>query len=151
MTQMSPHDLQCPQCGNMQETMVWSSLNITIDPDLKDRLYAGDINVLECEDCGNRARIKVPLLYHDMTKQFCVQLYDIEMLDDYDFLRQFKSDGSIAMVGIPEEFAKSGNYLTRPHIVFDMDEMVRYVEFRDRIASPEDDASPSPYDEEILF
>lgn len=151
MTQMGSHNLQCPQCGNMQETMVWSSLNITIDPDLKDRLYAGGINVLECEDCGNRARIKVPLLYHDMTKQFCVQLYDIEMLDDYDFLLQFKSDGSIAMVGIPEEFAKSGNYLTRPHIVFDMDEMVRYVEFRDRIASPEDDVSPSPYDEEIPF
>jgi hypothetical protein len=38
----------------MQETMVWSSLNIAIDPDLKDRLYAGEINVLDCEDCGKK-------------------------------------------------------------------------------------------------
>ena len=151
MTQMSPHDLQCPQCVHTQEMTVWSSLNVTVDPDLKDRLYAGEINVFECDNCASKAHINAPLLYHDMTQQFCVQLYDIEMLGDSDFLRQFNSDGSITMEGIPEEFAKSDNYLLRPHIVFDMYEMVRYVKFRDSIAYHEDNESPSYLDEENLY
>jgi len=73
------------------------------------------------------------------------------MLEDSDFLRQFNSDGSIAMVGIPEEFAKSDNYLIRPHIVFDIYEMVRYVKFRDSIAYHEDNESPSYLDEDNLY
>ena len=151
MSQMTPHDLQCPQCGNTQETMVWSSLNVTMDPDLKDRLYAGEINVLECDDCGEKAWISAPLLYHDMAKQFCVQFYSIEILDDSDILGRFKSDGSIAMTGIPASFPHSGEYLARPHIVFDMNEMLRYVEFRERIASPKDESPSSADDEEIPF
>jgi hypothetical protein len=68
-----------------------------------------------------------------MTQQFCVQYYPPEALDDPEFFRQFNPDGSLAMTGIPAGFADSGAYLTRPQIVFDMTEMLRYVVFRDRI------------------
>ena len=53
------------------------------------------------------------------------------------------------MTGIPASFPHSGEYLARPHIVFDMNEMLRYVEFRERIASPKDE-SPSPADDEEI-
>ena len=151
MSQMSPHDLQCPQCGNTQETMVWSSLNVTMDPDLKDRLYAGEINVLECDDCGEKAWISAPLLYHDMTAQIYVQFYDPDLLDDPDFLRQFNSDGSLDIKSVPVSLPSSGDYLRRPHIVFDMDEMLRYVKFRDSIASAAYDEPSPPGEEEIPF
>ena len=151
MSQMSPTDLQCPQCGNTQKTMVWSSLNVTLDPDLKDRLYAGEVNVFECEDCGEKVWINAPLLYHDMTNEFCVQYYDVEILDDSDILQRFNSDGSIAIAGIPEAFAESSKYMTRPHIVFDINEMLRYVEFRERIASPKDESPSLAGDEEVPF
>ncbi|MGB9592277.1 MAG: CpXC domain-containing protein, partial [Candidatus Kryptoniota bacterium] len=67
--------------------MVWESLNVTVDSDLKKKLFAGEINKFECEKCGNKAFVNAPILYHDMEQQFCVQYYPSEMLDDSDFLR----------------------------------------------------------------
>ncbi len=135
MSKMTPHSLQCPYCGHTQETMVWASLNVTHDPELKDRLYAAEINRFECEKCKKQTLINVPLLYHDMAMRFCVQYYPPEALKDEDFHRHFNADGSVAVNGVPEAVVKSAEYLTRPHIVFDMNELIRYVAFRDRVAA----------------
>jgi len=135
MSKMTPHDLQCPHCGTHQETMVWDSINVTLDPDLKQKLFAAEVNQFECQKCGKKSFVNAPLLYHDMHQEFCVQYYPSEALDDAQFFHQFNPDGSLPMPTLPAAFAKAGTYLTRPHIVFDMDELVRYVAFRDRIAS----------------
>jgi hypothetical protein len=113
--------------------MVWDSLNVTLDNELKKKLYDAEVNIFECEKCGKQTFINAPLLYHDMTQQFCVQYYPPDSIDDVDFLLQFNTDGSFAMTGMPAAFSKTMAYLTRPHIVFDMNEMIRYVAFRDRI------------------
>ncbi len=134
MSKMIPYELQCPHCGNKQKTMVWDSLNVTLDPSLKKKLYAAEINLLECTKCRNKTFINAPLLYHDMTQKYCVQYYPPEALSDIDFFRQFNLDGSFSATGIPLAFTESSAYLTKPHIVFDMNEMIRYVTFRDGIA-----------------
>jgi hypothetical protein len=116
--------------------MIWDTLNITRESDLKNKLYAGEINRFECKKCQKKSVIEAPLLYHDMSQQFCVQYFPPKALDDPNFLRQFNRDGSFAMTAISMELGKSA-YLTRPHIVFDMNEMLRYVAFRDRIPAIE--------------
>jgi predicted RNA-binding Zn-ribbon protein involved in translation (DUF1610 family) len=133
MSENTPHRLECPRCGNAQGVLVWESINVTIDPELKQNLFDAEINVFKCESCGNQAMINVPLLYHDMTNQFCVQYYPPELLDDPQFPQGFNPDGSMTMPGLPMALLKSGEYLTRPHIVFDLNEMIRYVIFRDLI------------------
>ncbi len=133
MPKMKTHDLQCPHCGNKQKTMIWDTLNITLESDLKKKLYEGEINRFECKKCVKRSFIDVPLLYHDVSQQFCVQYFPPKALEDPDFLRQFNRDGSFAMTTLSLSLAKSSAYLTRPHIVFDMNELLRYVAFRDRI------------------
>lgn len=126
MSKMRVHNLECPDCGNKQETTVWDSVNVKLDPDLKKKLFDAQINVFSCEKCGKKTFINAPLLYHDMTQQFCVQYYPPESLDQREFFRRFKPDGSFANTGMPA-------YIVRPHIVFRMDEMLRYVIFRDRL------------------
>ena len=121
--------IQCTQCGYNQETTIWESINVTVDPQLKEKFFAGEINIFECENCGEHVFINAPLLYHDMTGEFCVQYYPFEALAEPEFLRQFNSEGFIAIPGIPALV----EYLIRPHIVFDMTEMIRYVIFRDQV------------------
>jgi len=133
MSNMTPHDLQCPHCGNKQETMICDTLNITLESDLKKKLFAGEINRFECKKCLKKSVIDAPLLYNDISQQFCVQYFPSKALNDADFLRQFNRDGSFAMTAIATALAKSSAYLARPHIVFDMNEMLRYVAFRDGI------------------
>ena len=131
MTQMDSHKINCPQCGNIQDTVVWSSLNVTLDPDLRRKLFNGEINVFVCEKCENKALINVSLLYHDMHRQYCVQYFPEEALRDPEFLKNFTKDGKFKLDKLSTMMGKIGQYMVEPHIVFDLNEMIRYIEFRD--------------------
>lgn len=133
MSKMTPYELQCPHCGNTQETIVWQSLNVTLDPELKQKLLAAEINLFKCKKCHKKTFINAPLLYHDMRQRFFVQYYPPEVLEDNELLGQYSPDGSLSLTNIPAAVTESDAYLTRPHIVFDIDEMIRYVAFRDRL------------------
>jgi hypothetical protein len=49
MTEMESHKLNCPKCGHLQDTVVWTSLNVSLDPDLREKLFNGEINVFICQ------------------------------------------------------------------------------------------------------
>ena len=134
MSSMSPHKLQCPKCGHEQETTIWESINVSISPELKESLLKGEVNTFTCEKCGDNAFIAAPLLYHDMDAKFCVQYFPAEALDDGNFYEQFSDRGYLA-AGIGAPNIKGVAYLYRPHIVFDINEMVRYITFRDRLGT----------------
>lgn len=108
-----------------------SSINVTLDPLLRDRLLSGDINVLSCDLCKNSALIQTPLLYHDMKREFCVQYYPPEAIDDAEFMKQFDQEVQFKLDGLPARLA--GRYLSHPHVVFDLNEMIRYVLFREKL------------------
>lgn len=162
MSSATPHPLKCPNCGHEQETTVWESINTSVSPELKESLLKAEINMFICANCQNKAFIAAPLLYHDMDAKYCVQYYPPQALDDVNFYEQFSDRGYLADgIGLPN--IKGVAYLYRPHIVFDMDEMLRYIKFRDRLGNlagfihdptqPDDDdiadhpgTSPNPED-----
>ncbi len=41
-------ELNCPKCGDKQETTIYESINVSLDPTLKERLYRGEINTFHC-------------------------------------------------------------------------------------------------------
>ena len=88
MSMMTSHNLQCPHCGNEQETTVWDSINVTLDPDLKKELFAVAINHFECRKCGEKEFTDMLLLYHDMTQKFYVQYYPSGFVSSSQFPRQ---------------------------------------------------------------
>ena len=75
MTQTKSQRLKCPKCGHLQETVVWTSLDVSLDPKLREKLFNDEINVFVCDKCENKALINVALLYHDMHRQYCVQYF----------------------------------------------------------------------------
>jgi len=135
MSEKVQQNLECPRCGNKQAATLWKSLDVALDPELKEQLFAAKINLFECEKCEEKAHMNTPLLYHDQTQRFCVQFYPPELVDDPAFLRQFNPDASLTMEGVPDEIKEEAPYMTTPHIVFDMNDMLRYLVFRDQIAS----------------
>ncbi len=48
MSMESSESIKCPKCGADQEVIVWSSLNVDLDPELRARLFNGEINMFEC-------------------------------------------------------------------------------------------------------
>ena len=74
MTMRSSHTITCRACGRQQEFVVWETLNATLNPELKQRLLAGDLNTFVCDGCGDEAEVVYSMLYHDMTQHFMVWL-----------------------------------------------------------------------------
>ncbi len=136
MSSMTPCTLPCPRCGHEQELEVWQSLNVTLDPELKDRLRAGEINAFTCAQCGHRAIYDEPILYHDMQLRFCVQYLPPGRAEDPEFLRGLTPEGTLPAADddLMQALAEM-QYLLRPHIVLSLDELVAYVAFRDRLAA----------------
>jgi len=123
-------ELECPDCHVMQATSVWSSINVQVNPELKEELLKGRVNVLYCRKCSRRAIMATPLLYHDMEEEFWVQYCPFDSTMSKNLLENFGPDGEMRI----EMLGPRAGYLTRPpHLVFDMAELVRYVLFRDRL------------------
>lgn len=136
MSSKDKHNVTCPQCGHEQETLVWNSINVTRDPELKQKLFNGELNVFKCNTCKHTGLINAPLLYHDMERKYCVQYYPQESLKEDSFLRQFSQEGKWSyekIDNLTKMLPKGGAYLATPHFVFDMNEMIRYIKFRDRL------------------
>ncbi len=128
MTRTSSTAVRCPECGRQQEVVLWDSLNVTLDPELKEKLFEGKINIFECIFCHFTTMIDYPLLYHDMDRRFIVQYYPFSsLMVNEDYLKMFRKNGKI------REIPLSRTYLEEPHIVFDMNEMLRYILFREKI------------------
>jgi hypothetical protein len=62
----------CPQCQLEQETKLVQSINTRQSPELKARLLAGDLNMLDCS-CGKRTQLLATLLYHDPDREYFCQ------------------------------------------------------------------------------
>ena len=97
MSRATSHEIECPECGHKQETHVWHSVNVSLDPELKEQLFNGKINLFACSECEQKSLINVPLLYHDMHNQFCIQYFPFDALEDSNFLEQFSAEGELLM------------------------------------------------------
>ncbi len=131
--------VECPKCKHEQDIVVWSSLNAQVSPEAKAQFISGDLNVFVCQECEARVSLAMPLLYHDMELQFCVQFYPPESLEDEATLRLYEPDGSVVAGNV---FSSASNpdmmekmrYVLRPHVVFSMQEALMHVLFRENLA-----------------
>lgn len=73
MSKAIGHSEACPQCGATMEFYHYASINVTIEPDLRERVLDDTINSQTCSNCGSVTRFVGDLLYHDMSRLFMVK------------------------------------------------------------------------------
>lgn len=64
----------CPKCGHAQSTQIWNTVNVTVDPELKQLALNDGLNVFECDSCGWREALDRDLLYHDSDRRVMIWL-----------------------------------------------------------------------------
>jgi hypothetical protein len=57
--------ITCPNCGTPYVTDIHQIIDVGRQPQLKELLLSGQLNVAVCPNCGAGGRIASPLLYHD--------------------------------------------------------------------------------------
>ncbi len=130
----------CPQCGAEQTVTLHHSIDTVETPELKTALFERRINTHQCSACGCQAPVEMDLFYHDPEQGYLVYYFPYEYFEDEneeevaDALAHFENDGSLAIELSHEEGEEGQNtppYLKTPHVVFSMEELLRYVAFRD--------------------
>lgn len=56
------------ECGTPFETTLYSTVNVTLEPELLYRVLAGTLNVGVCPNCGRRSEANQAFFYHDMRR-----------------------------------------------------------------------------------
>jgi hypothetical protein len=63
----------CPACGKSREGELVQSINTQTNPRDKERLLAGQLNVLACS-CGKRTQLAANVLFHDPDAHYYCQV-----------------------------------------------------------------------------
>ncbi len=86
----------CPMCGELSKAEIYTSVNSTVHPQLREKVLAGELFGWKCPSCGYNARLTYPILYNDMKNRFMVymipkidrfQLCDKELEEKYSNVR----------------------------------------------------------------
>ena len=131
-------ECECPRCKMKTETMIWTTVNPQIDPEAREDLLKGNLNSFECVFCGARIQVETQLLYHDGENRFCVWYFPFEEIQDINFLSRFNTEARYE-VGVQGSTEDAAEYFKNIHYVFSIDEMARYILFREKLALSKND------------
>src|SRR5438552_3618111 len=75
MSNLVQIEMTCPACKIPNAVEVWSSLNVREDPELKELLLGGEVNMMECKACREVFYAEHFLLYHDPDSELLAFVY----------------------------------------------------------------------------
>lgn len=125
-------EITCPQCNTTQEMTLWDSVNATEHPHLKEEILEQRLNAFFCSQCDYHGSVDNSVLYHDMDGKFCVQYVAKEDMKSPKYYRHLSKQGTLIFDPLSTKIMgkSGGEYLSRPHHVFSMKEMLLYILFR---------------------
>ncbi len=74
-----PVQLTCPACGTPFRAGVYTLVDVSQQPELKQALLSGQLNVAVCPNCQTASMLGTPLIYHDGAKQLCLVYFPQEL------------------------------------------------------------------------
>lgn len=126
MIPAQPIQVTCPQCNQPFTAQVHSIIDVGEQPELKEQLLRGRLNVAQCPHCGAAGAIGTPLLYHDPDQELAFVLIPPELNMPRD--EQEKLVGTLTnalMDSLPPE--KRKGYLFQPRTFLSLENMLKAI------------------------
>ncbi len=67
----------CPNCGKVTESKIRGTVNIGLNPELREGVLTGRIRRATCPFCSSEFNVEWLFLYHDPTRQFIISYHPI--------------------------------------------------------------------------
>lgn len=117
---------QCPNCGQPITADVTQVIDVGQNPQLKERLLSGQLNLAQCQTCGFQGQLPVPLVYHDPEEELLMTFTPPDMNLSMEE-REQKLAPLIQQVteNLPQEERKA--YLFQPQTMMTMDSLIKNV------------------------
>ena len=65
--------ITCPDCNAEGTYMVWDSVNVDLNPELKPKVMDGSLFTWVCPSCKKSFNAPYSFLYHDMTRNLLIK------------------------------------------------------------------------------
>jgi len=117
---------QCPNCMQPVTAEVQQLFDIGQDPQDKQRLLGGAVNVLQCPHCGFQGSLGTPIVYHDPAKELLLTYFPPEMNKPME--EQERAIGPMIQRvtdNLPQEQRKA--YLLKPQQMFTYKTLVETI------------------------
>lgn len=108
MSMMKKVKVVCEECGKEFEAERYDSINVDLDPELREKFLFDELYVFKCPHCGHIHYKPYPVLYHDMKHKFMVQSGNIT--DVLSFINQKMPDNDIGDLtrNMMKDYVKTG-------------------------------------------
>jgi hypothetical protein len=118
--------ISCPRCQSPMIADVHQVIDVGQQPELKQRLLSGQINVAVCQNCGAAGQLSTPLVYHDPQHELFMLYIPSEMPMDQVEREQWIGRLTRQVVdNLPPEQRKG--YLFQPQEIINMETFMEKV------------------------
>ena len=131
MSTFNEIDVECEECGEEFKGVIWTAVHAQQDPELKDLLLGGELNILFCPKCSHVAYQDHFVLYQDPMAELIAYIYPPAQEHDAEFLRKTMMTN---FAEAQEIYKPKDRKYYDPILVFGLDAFVRMMEREDRRA-----------------
>lgn len=85
----------CTRCGNQSVVKIYSSINVSREPEMKEMVMSGAAFSWSCPHCGTLNLLKYQTLYHDPEQKLMVLLTDQDAALDGAVRNMFAQDETL--------------------------------------------------------
>jgi hypothetical protein len=134
MSYLSNEEITCSHCQFPNEAEVWSIINVREDPELRDLLLGGELNMAECSACKEIFYAEHFVIYHDPDFELMAFVYPFSYRDQKsEWEEKTRGDFQMLQQGLEAEVIRY-----QPVTLFGLDELIQMVEW-DEEASVQSD------------
>ncbi len=84
MSRSTTENIECPHCHKEGEFELWSTVDGTLNPELREKIFTGELFMYHCPHCGKVTAIPARLTYQDSNNLFAL-FFDFFKPDNYDY------------------------------------------------------------------
>ncbi len=117
-----PTQIRCPRCDTSFVAQVRTVIDVGQEPELKEQFLRGQVNYVQCPQCGGGGLLSTVLVYHDPAKELLLTYVPAELNMPAD--QQEKLIGGLVnaiMNELPAEARKA--YFLQPKAVLTVDSL----------------------------
>jgi len=140
MPKSTDHTLRCA-CGTSFHATVYNAVNVTEEPRLQYTVLAGLLNVVTCPNCGRKAALAQPFIYHDMKRELLLYVDPRTNVAEEERQKILEWLQAAYAMAIKESEKQASEHATETRaapplqVVFGMDQLIELIS---RVLPPEE-------------
>jgi hypothetical protein len=125
MSTFNDVDITCEQCGEEFRGTIWTAVHAKQDPELKDLLLGGELNMVMCPQCSHVAYQDHFVLYQDPAAELIVYVYPGSQREDEASLKAMMLQGFKEAQAV---YDTKDRFLYEPLLLFGLNTLVEMLQ-----------------------